>query len=203
MQWIPTLHSKAVLEPYEYTASNPGKEIRGMMINAFNAWLNVPEAKLKIITKVVRMLHNASLLWVGTSEASFTNLKTPHRVDDIEDDSQLRRGQPGMFLYILYYFRDLQTNLCLVAHKIYGIPQTINTANYVYFLAYQELYALRESVTSTSSSSSEQLQCLYGIHTHSTLHSRFNSSHASNNIRYRTRQDSDLSVSSLSLIHLC
>lgn len=26
-----------------------------------------------------------------------------------------------------------------VAHKIYGIPQTINSANYVYFLAYQEL----------------------------------------------------------------
>lgn len=26
-----------------------------------------------------------------------------------------------------------------VAHKIYGIPQTINSANYVYFLAFQEL----------------------------------------------------------------
>ena len=31
----------------------------------------------------------------------------------------------------------------LVAHKIYGVPQTINTANYVYFLAYKELFALR------------------------------------------------------------
>jgi geranylgeranyl diphosphate synthase, type III len=29
-----------------------------------------------------------------------------------------------------------------VTHKIYGIPQTINTANYVYFLAYQELFSL-------------------------------------------------------------
>jgi geranylgeranyl diphosphate synthase type 3 len=29
-----------------------------------------------------------------------------------------------------------------VTHKIYGIPQTINTANYVYFLAYQELFPL-------------------------------------------------------------
>ena len=29
-----------------------------------------------------------------------------------------------------------------VAHKIYGIPQTINTANYVYFLAFQELRSL-------------------------------------------------------------
>jgi geranylgeranyl diphosphate synthase, type III len=47
------------------------------------------------------------------------------RVDDIEDDSQLRRGEP-------------------VAHKIYGIPQTINTANYVFFLAYQELFKLRD-----------------------------------------------------------
>lgn len=31
----------------------------------------------------------------------------------------------------------------IVAHKIYGVPQTINTANYVYFLAYKELFVLR------------------------------------------------------------
>jgi len=29
-----------------------------------------------------------------------------------------------------------------VAHKIYGVPQTINTANYVYFLAYDELFKM-------------------------------------------------------------
>ncbi|KAI0087098.1 isoprenoid synthase domain-containing protein [Irpex rosettiformis] len=45
-------------------------------------------------------------------------------IDDIEDDAQLRRGVP-------------------VSHKIYGIPQTINSANYAYFLAYQQLFALR------------------------------------------------------------
>ncbi len=47
-------------------------------------------------------------------------------MDDVEDDSELRRGVP-------------------VAHQIYGVPQTINTANYVYFLAFQELLKLRES----------------------------------------------------------
>jgi len=31
-----------------------------------------------------------------------------------------------------------------VAHKIYGVPQTINSANYVYFLAFQELFKLRD-----------------------------------------------------------
>lgn len=45
-------------------------------------------------------------------------------MDDVEDDSELRRGIP-------------------VAHHVYGIPQTINTANYVYFLAFQELLKLR------------------------------------------------------------
>ncbi|KAJ9122182.1 hypothetical protein QFC24_004411 [Naganishia onofrii] len=45
-------------------------------------------------------------------------------MDDVEDDSQLRRGIP-------------------VTHKIFGVPQTINTANYVYFQAYQELFKFR------------------------------------------------------------
>ncbi|KAI0785846.1 terpenoid synthase [Abortiporus biennis] len=53
-------------------------------------------------------------------------------VDDIEDDAQLRRGVPA-------------------SHKIYGIPQTINSANYAYFLAYKELFSLRDSRGSTTS----------------------------------------------------
>jgi geranylgeranyl diphosphate synthase type 3 len=36
-----------------------------------------------------------------------------------------------------------------VAHRIYGVPQTINTANYVYFLAYQELLKLRNQDSET------------------------------------------------------
>ncbi|KAI0035600.1 terpenoid synthase [Vararia minispora EC-137] len=111
----------ALLEPYTYLTNTPGKDIRGLMISAFNVWLKVPEEKLKVIVRVIGMLHNASLL-----------------VDDIEDDSQLRRGQP-------------------VAHKIYGIPQTINSANYVYFLAYKELFALRPSYLSTSRSEPQRL----------------------------------------------
>jgi len=43
-------------------------------------------------------------------------------IDDIEDGSILRRGLP-------------------VAHSIYGVPSTINSANYVYFLALQKTAA--------------------------------------------------------------
>ncbi|KAG1882599.1 isoprenoid synthase domain-containing protein [Suillus subluteus] len=97
----------ALLEPYTYITANPGKKVSDKLIEGFNLWLNVPKDKLAVIIRVAGLLHNASLL-----------------VDDIEDDSQLRRGIPA-------------------AHKIYGIPQTINTANYIYFLACQELSALR------------------------------------------------------------
>jgi len=39
-----------------------GKEIRTRLIDAFNLWLRVPEHDLDVIRRVVRMLHNASLL---------------------------------------------------------------------------------------------------------------------------------------------
>jgi len=54
--------SQAVLEPYNYVISNPGKDIRSQLMAAFNVWLKVPPQKLDIISKVVTMLHNASLL---------------------------------------------------------------------------------------------------------------------------------------------
>ncbi|KAK2593097.1 geranylgeranyl pyrophosphate synthetase [Conoideocrella luteorostrata] len=44
-------------------------------------------------------------------------------VDDVQDSSELRRGFP-------------------VAHNIFGVPQTINSANYIYFVALQELQKL-------------------------------------------------------------
>ncbi|GAA6064542.1 hypothetical protein JCM10212_005646 [Sporobolomyces blumeae] len=94
---------QVLIEPYTYLASIPGKEVRSALIKSFNEWIKCQDQDLEVVKKVVGMLHTASLL-----------------MDDVEDDSHLRRGMP-------------------VAHKIYGIPQTINSANYVYFLAFQEL----------------------------------------------------------------
>jgi len=124
-----------LLEPYTYHSQIPGKEIRSKLIEAFNLWLNVPEDDLEVIKRIVRMLHNASLLSVGFCSSSIEPRSRKLmvrlcvffcRMDDVEDSSELRRGIP-------------------VAHKIYGVPQTINTANYVYFLAMQELYRFRAS----------------------------------------------------------
>lgn len=97
---------KVLLAPFDYMYGHPGKDIRSQLIAAFNAWLQVPDQSLQIITKAVGMLHTASLL-----------------IDDVEDSSILRRGVP-------------------VAHTIFGTAQTINSANYVYFCALQELLNL-------------------------------------------------------------
>ncbi|KAL1844558.1 hypothetical protein VTK73DRAFT_2304 [Phialemonium thermophilum] len=98
---------KVVRGPFDYLNGHPGKDFRSQLIHAFDAFLEVPPSSLEIITRVVGMLHTASLL-----------------VDDVEDDSELRRGIP-------------------VAHRIFGVPQTINSANYVYFCALQEVQRLR------------------------------------------------------------
>ncbi|KAI1426371.1 isoprenoid synthase domain-containing protein [Xylaria sp. FL1777] len=112
---------KIILSPYDYIASEPGKEFRTMLLNAFNAWLEVPQESLAIITKVVRMLHTSSLL-----------------IDDIQDNSQLRRGRP-------------------VAHNIFGVAQTINAGNYVYFLALKELQKLKNSTAAMDIYTTEML----------------------------------------------
>ncbi|KAK4227604.1 geranylgeranyl pyrophosphate synthase [Podospora fimiseda] len=100
---------KILREPFDYLNGQPGKDFRSALVKAFDAFLECPAESIEVITKVVSMLHTASLL-----------------VDDVEDNSLLRRGLP-------------------VAHSIYGIPQTINSSNYIYFCALQELQKLKNS----------------------------------------------------------
>ncbi|KAK3325230.1 putative farnesyltranstransferase [Apodospora peruviana] len=98
---------KVLTGPFDYLNEHPGKDFRSQLVKAFDAWLQVPPESLEVITKVIGMLHTASLL-----------------VDDVEDSSVLRRGFP-------------------VAHSIFGVPQTINSSNYIYFCALQELQKLK------------------------------------------------------------
>ena len=100
---------ECLLEPYRYIASVPGKDVRGTLLDCFNLWLRVPPhtGALDAVKSIVADLHNASLL-----------------IDDIEDNSKLRRGVP-------------------VAHSIFGVAPVINTANYVYFLALERCHGLQ------------------------------------------------------------
>ncbi|CAH1405829.1 unnamed protein product [Nezara viridula] len=95
-----------LLQPYTYLLQVPGKQIRAKLTHAFNYWLDIPNDKLHSVGEIIQMLHNSSLL-----------------IDDIQDNSILRRGIP-------------------VAHSIFGIASTINAANHVFFLALEKVLAL-------------------------------------------------------------
>lgn len=55
----------------------PGKDIRGVLVECFQHWLDIPVDVLTDIKSIITTLHNASLL-----------------IDDIEDNSKMRRGVP-------------------------------------------------------------------------------------------------------------
>jgi geranylgeranyl diphosphate synthase type 3 len=53
---------QVLLEPFHYLCSQPGKEIRTKLVEAFDHWLQVDSTELDIIKRSIEMLHNASLL---------------------------------------------------------------------------------------------------------------------------------------------
>lgn len=93
--------------PIKYIQSLPSKNIRGLLLEALNYWFSIPTDILDRIEGIISSLHDASLL-----------------LDDIEDQSPLRRGQPA-------------------AYCIFGHAQTINSANYVYVKAVEAIYYLK------------------------------------------------------------
>lgn len=92
-----------VLEPISYLSQIPGKNLRSALIDCFQWWYQIEDTKLEAIKDIIGYLHDASLL-----------------IDDIEDNSKVRRGMP-------------------TAHSIFGVPSTINCANYAYFLALEKI----------------------------------------------------------------
>jgi len=89
------LDNSALMAPAQYIASLPSKNIRTMLVDALNVWFQLAPKELQVIKEVVTDLHNSTLI-----------------LDDIQDDSPLRRGSPA-------------------THTIFGSAQCINTATYM------------------------------------------------------------------------
>ncbi|RYN20222.1 Fusicoccadiene synthase [Alternaria tenuissima] len=100
------LGQENVQAPFDYITSLPSKGVRDTFIDALNIWLNVPETVVSRIKSLGNRLHAASLM-----------------LDDIEDGSNLRRGQPA-------------------THTVFGIAQTINSGCYEVLQAVSEAQEL-------------------------------------------------------------
>ncbi|KAK5581858.1 hypothetical protein RB653_003438 [Dictyostelium firmibasis] len=156
-----------LIEPYTYICESSGKGFRNALIKSFDYWLKVGDKKVEEISQVIQGLHGASLLYVilddlnnnnnnnnynnnnnndnindgnnnyqsyddeiNINNSNYFNNNYNNRIDDIEDNSKLRRGKP-------------------VAHSIYGIPQSINSANFVYFLMMDQCNKLGDPKATT------------------------------------------------------
>ncbi|KAL4925666.1 bifunctional terpene synthase/polyprenyl synthetase family protein [Aspergillus undulatus] len=84
--------TRVLWKPYEYITSLPSKGFRQHLIDALQTWFDVPGSSLAAISGVASLLHESSLM-----------------LDDIQDASFLRRGQPAV-------------------HEMFGVSQTINFA---------------------------------------------------------------------------
>lgn len=89
------LDDSAILAPCEYIRSLPSKNVRATVVQACNLWFKLSEIHTVAIIDIISDLHNASLI-----------------LDDIQDDTVLRRGSPA-------------------THCVYGNAQAINSAIYM------------------------------------------------------------------------
>ncbi|KAI1771877.1 isoprenoid synthase domain-containing protein [Hypoxylon cercidicola] len=97
--WSLHQYEEVILQPYQYLETMPSKGVRNALIDGLEVWYHVPEKSLAVIRDVVKLLHSSSLM-----------------LDDIEDNSLLRRGFPA-------------------THVVFGVNQTINSANLLIFKA--------------------------------------------------------------------
>ncbi|CCF58250.1 hypothetical protein KAFR_0E00960 [Kazachstania africana CBS 2517] len=87
-------------KPYTHLTQKQGKKFRLKLILILNKiFFHLPQDLVMNLNQIIEILHNSSLL-----------------IDDIEDNSILRRGLKA-------------------SHVVFGSPMTINSANYMYFKA--------------------------------------------------------------------
>lgn len=51
-----------VREPFEYTKRAPGKSLRAKLIDTFNEWICADDENRILISSVIEILHDASLM---------------------------------------------------------------------------------------------------------------------------------------------
>jgi geranylgeranyl pyrophosphate synthase len=96
----------ALLAPVNDILSRPGKAIRARLVDAGYALVRPGHKAPEAAGALVEILHAGSLV-----------------IDDIEDDSKVRRGGKTI-------------------HRVHGVPKALNAGNWMYFLAVRQIEEL-------------------------------------------------------------
>ncbi|KAG0665454.1 geranylgeranyl pyrophosphate synthetase [Maudiozyma exigua] len=95
--------------PYLHIAQQEGKKFRSKLIATFAQFYRISPEDICKLQQIIEILHTASLM-----------------IDDIEDNSLMRRGVK-------------------TSHLLFGIPLALNSANYMYFIAMRSVGELGSS----------------------------------------------------------
>ena len=116
---------KILTEPVKYYNDLKGKNIRKYISNILGTYLGVDSKDIKNVVEIISILHNSSLV-----------------VDDIQDNSLLRRNQP-------------------CAHIKYGVPLSINAA---YLYTFKILHELNKRNDISETAKHKLVEIIYYAH---------------------------------------
>jgi geranylgeranyl diphosphate synthase type 3 len=116
---------KILTEPVRYYNDLKGKNIRKYISNILGTFLGVEQKDIQNVDELISIIHNASLV-----------------VDDIQDNSDLRRNQP-------------------CAHIKYGVPLSINAA---YLCTFKILHELNKRDDISESTKHKVVENIYYTH---------------------------------------
>ena len=125
MQLELTNEEKILTEPVKYYNDLKGKNIRKYISNILGTYLGVDSKDIQNVDEIISIIHNASLV-----------------VDDIQDNSLLRRNQP-------------------CAHIKYGVPLSINAA---YLCTFKILVELNKRNDISESTKHKIVENIYYTH---------------------------------------
>ncbi|KAE8374211.1 terpenoid synthase [Aspergillus bertholletiae] len=107
-QGLMGIDKSALNAPILYIQSLPSKRARSQLLDAFNIWFEIDHKTLTTFKSVIEDLHSASLI-----------------LDDIEDQSPLRRGSTA-------------------THLVFGAAQSVNSATYLFVQASRAIHELNK-----------------------------------------------------------
>jgi geranylgeranyl pyrophosphate synthase len=120
-----TIEEKILTEPVKYYTELKGKNIRKHISNKLGIYLGINSKDIENIDEIINIMHNASLV-----------------VDDIQDNSFLRRNQP-------------------CAHIKYGVPLSINAA---YLCTFKILHEINKRNDITETTKHKIVENIYYMH---------------------------------------
>jgi geranylgeranyl pyrophosphate synthase len=104
----PEFWNRALLDPARDILGRSGKGVRAALLeHSWHLAGGSADGPPDVLPVLIELLHVGSLI-----------------IDDIEDDSETRRGGPAL-------------------HRKYGVPVALNTANWMYFLSLTLLFRIR------------------------------------------------------------